>query len=127
MNEFKIGQLQDPVKFKDAVHVAIASVAAGQYLKPGEKIMLDLHNRAIQASSGLAIGIVDPFLNTQVCPGEWFLLWLNPSTATKLHHHWEHPSFPEVAHDQEIEALKNRIAELEEENDYEFDGCRGCY
>lgn len=79
---------------RDAIHIAIAPVLAGETLKPGERVAVR-DGYALRPGPGLdAIGIVDPFLDVdQVMGGEQFWLWLTPNTITSLCHVWSHPAF----------------------------------
>ena len=76
---------------RDAIHLAVEPVVAGMYLRPGDHITL-VDGRAIQSNKGL--GIVDPFLDRPVAPGEMFWLVVYPRQITSLRHVWEHPAFP---------------------------------
>lgn len=96
--------LSDPeVKGRDAVHVAVIAVVAGEKLSPGQDVEL-ADGRApngeyvavTKASKKYKlIGIVDPYLKAVVWPDERFWLYLYPRTITGLNHHWTHPDFPE--------------------------------
>jgi hypothetical protein len=39
------------------------------------------------------IGIVDPFLDQPVRPGEEFWVFVYPNTITGMRHYWQHPAF----------------------------------
>ena len=99
----KLGELVAGPAGRDAVHVAIAPVEAGEGLEPGEPVGLALDGKAYNAyASGVEpLGIVDPFLDFGVKQGQRFFLCLYPGTITSLRHVWTHPAFqvkvPEVA------------------------------
>lgn len=76
---------------RDAIHLAVEPVVAGQYLRPGDHVTL-IDGKAILSGKGL--GIVDPFLERAVAPGEMFWLVVYPRQITSLRHVWEHPAFP---------------------------------
>ena len=76
---------------RDAIHVAVAPVTAGQRLQPGQHVGLDADRRA--TSGYPRIGIVDPFLIDDVEEGQEFWLCLYPNTITGLRHVWTHPAF----------------------------------
>lgn len=83
----------DAVEFRDAVHVAVAPVVAGEKLWPSQKIEIDGGTKCTAMGSEHPIGIVDPFLSHQVNVGDRFWMWLKPGTITSLRHEWEHPAF----------------------------------
>lgn len=85
---------------KDAVHVAIVSVEAGQQLRPGTHVELK-HGKAIMkdphSDEFKPIGIVDPFLRSDIETGQNFYLCLYPETVTGMRHEWGHPAFDDLA------------------------------
>lgn len=80
---------------RDAIHFAVVPVTAGETLFPGERI--GFKNGGEVTSKPLEpynlIGIVDPFLTSDVIKGERFWMFLYPNTITGLRHVWSHPSF----------------------------------
>jgi hypothetical protein len=75
---------------RDAIHVAVAPVVAGEKLYPGQHVgMRD--GRGI--AGGTHVGIVDPFLPGPVYPEQRFWLFLFPGSISSLRHHWVHPEF----------------------------------
>lgn len=91
-NPVPVGRLvTDPNAGRDAIHIAIAPCIAPEVLDPGVPVDADGHS-----SSQRAVGIVDPFLEQRVNPGEGFYIFLFPNTVTSLRHEWEHPAFPKV-------------------------------
>lgn len=92
-----VGSILEESAERDAIHVAVAPVIAGQKLWAGAKIGFSHDNVVMEEESlfGLkAIGIVDPFLQTSIEEGQRFFMFLNPGTVTTMKHYWEHPSFP---------------------------------
>lgn len=92
--------LPEDVGGRDAVHVAVVAVTAGEELDPGQRVGIDWGNRIAPGSYKAfacsdPIGIVDPFLLGPVSPGMRFWLFLFPRTITGLCHRWTHPAFPE--------------------------------
>lgn len=79
---------------RDAIHLAVEPVVAGEALVPGQRIKL-IGNEAFSANDADAIGIVDPFLKLRVMPDDRFWLVVLPRTITSLRHVWSHPAFPE--------------------------------
>lgn len=95
-----IGQLIETdlkLQSRDAIHIAIAPVTAGEPLKPGEHIAV---KDGYAVKQGELIGIVDPFLRKAVRIGQKFFICLYPNTITSLKHHWEHPAFPAEKQEQ---------------------------
>ncbi len=89
----KLGKLiegDDPGR--DAIHVAILPAVAGEKLRPGDDVGLHSDGKAGNRALTL-IGIVDPFLNEFVKPGQRFYICLYPGTITSLRHEWTHPMF----------------------------------
>ncbi len=85
---------------RDAVHIAVCPLIAGEDLYPGEHIGLGPNNEAL--SMGVTfIGIADPFLNAQILKGQRFWLFLYPNTVTSLRHVWTHPAFKAVLPNKE--------------------------
>jgi len=96
---------------RDAVHMAVVPVYAGEDLKPGQKV--SVHGRVAYRADGdtvQGVGVVDPFLNQVVSQGDRFWLILNQDTITGLRHDWTHPDLP---------------SDLEEE-EWGDPGCKGC-
>lgn len=92
---------------RDAVHIALAPVEAGQLLTRGQRV--GVREGKAYALIGTihgeieCVGIVDPFLPDDlifVHTGSKFWLLLLPGTITGLRHVWNHPAFtikvPEV-------------------------------
>src|SRR6185437_9142500 len=89
-----IGTILGPEAKRDAIHVAVEPVVAGEMLQPGTHVKL-VDGKAYRGFP--AIGIVDPFV-VGVKAGERFFLFLYPRTVTSLRHVWTHPQFePEAA------------------------------
>lgn len=85
---------------RDAIHVAVAPVIAGHSLPPGYHV--GVMSDGCFGDVDVKVGIVDPFRETWVSPGERFWLLLYPGTITGLRHVWTHPAFktkpPEAKH-----------------------------
>lgn len=75
-----IGTILERNVGRDAIHIAILPMLATRVMKPGER---------------LKDGIVDPYLEESVQPGQYYFLFLYPGTVTGLRHVWTHPSFSE--------------------------------
>lgn len=99
---------------RDAIHLAVEPVIAGEALFPGQHIGL-LDGKA--TVKGKMLGIVDPFLTQPVKEGEKFWLIVYPRQITSLRHVWEHPDFEEpkeiIAESNDpVEVSKRWIAEF---------------
>lgn len=76
---------------RDAIHLAVEPVIAGETLYPGQHIGL-LNGKATGKGTKL-VGIVDPFISGKVFEGDKFWLIVYPRQITSLRHVWEHPDF----------------------------------
>jgi hypothetical protein len=79
---------------RDAIHLAVEPVIAGEMLGAGARIKIT-DGKAYAEYTDAAIGIVDPFVAGPVRPGDRFWLVVLPRTITSLRHVWSHPLFPE--------------------------------
>ncbi len=93
---------------RDAVHIAVISVKAKEYLEPGDEIGFIDGEATTLATEKL--GIVDPFIKGTISPGSTFWMMIFPRTITSLHHVWQHPSFDHKEPDVR-EHLKNKARE----------------
>lgn len=78
---------------RDAIHLAVEPVIAGEFLEPGDHIYLR-DGKAFHIRGDEGIGIVDPFLKSTISKGDRFWLIVYPRQITSLRHVWEHPAFP---------------------------------
>ncbi len=93
-----IGEVPEENARRDAVHIALAPVVAGEKLYPGERVHLLNGQAYVNFRNGCQaktpfIGVVDPFLMGEVEKGQRFWLMLLPNTITGLRHVWQHPAF----------------------------------
>ena len=87
---------------RDAIHIAVAPVVAGESLDPSERVYMKWgeawsHHPLDREK---VVGIVDPFLEVSIEKGQRFWLYLFPGSITSLRHDWTHPAFvtnPELA------------------------------
>lgn len=86
-----LGTIIDATAGRDAIHLAVEPVEAGEKIFPGQHVSL---TNGISKASGKLVGIVDPFLPGPVFPGQMFWLVVYPRQITSLRHVWEHPGFP---------------------------------
>jgi hypothetical protein len=109
MTEPKLGKKITGEANRDAIHIAVVPLIAGQELRPGQSFRLayGTSDTAIPSADEYgreAIGIVDPYLGHEsanwrdwrVEVGERFWGFLMPGTVTGMRHHWQHPSFDNV-------------------------------
>jgi len=100
--ELQFGKIIITEQKRDAVHVAVAPVKAGEPLSPGQHISM---NAGAAFSKAPFIGVVDPFLTTRVNTGDCFWIFLYPQTITSLRHEWTHPGFDGAAQDPKAESI----------------------
>lgn len=110
--EPKLGEIITGDAQRDAIHVAVCPVVAGEDLNPSERVILDKAGLAYERHVGgpPPAGIVDPYLEDCVLKGQRFWLCLFPGTVTSLRHHWTHPSFEEVLRGEPGPADADRAA-----------------
>lgn len=89
-----LGTLIDDKQKRDAIHLAVEPVVAGERLSPGERITV-VDGVAMSADDPEALGIVDPFLKNPVRKGQRFWFVMLPRTIKSLRHVWAHPAFPD--------------------------------
>ena len=91
-----LGELAPDGAGRDAIHVAVCPMTAGEDLNPGDHVGFGLESRRdrVWKTKVNAAGIVDPFLTAPVRKGQRFWLLLYPGTVTGLRHVWTHPKFP---------------------------------
>lgn len=93
-----VGQNPKECARRDCIHVAVAPVTAGESLHAGDHVYFEDDGKAYHAYYHKhllekAIGIVDPFLKSEVEEGQLFWLFLYPNTITSLRHVWTHTAF----------------------------------
>lgn len=99
VSDVTLGKLLTGGEKRDAIHIAIAPVVAGQRLAPGVQVgFLEDSKSGRVGIDAEPIGIVDPFLLQSVEKGQRFYLFLFPGTVTSLRHDWTHPAFTEAVH-----------------------------
>ena len=90
-----LGTILETEEHRDAIHLGVEPVVAGDHLERGEFITLR-NGKAYASHPDEALGIVDPFLTGGVRSGESFWLVVLPRKITSLRHVWTHPDFDEV-------------------------------
>lgn len=113
VREPKLGKIiteDGPEIRRDAVHVAVIPMVAGEDLGAGDAVNItpgeapvairnDTYDaQTLEHDHRGSIGIVDPFLpggyKGSVKKGERFWLFIYPGQVTTLSHVWTHPAFP---------------------------------
>lgn len=92
-----LGSIIGPEEKRDAIHLAVFPVEAGELLQPGQHVSVhyeDGEGLAFRALPGKGVGIVDPFLTKPVGTDERFWLVVYPREIASLRHVWEHHAFP---------------------------------
>ena len=88
-----IGNLCGSEAKRDAIHIAVTPVVAGESCDPGQRVGLVDGKCYWSVDEKDFIGVVDPFLKEPINRGESFWLFLFPNTVTNLRHTWQHPAF----------------------------------
>lgn len=92
-----LGTIIDASQKRDAIHLAVEPVVAGDHLKPGQHITV-IDGVALPAPIGKGLGIVDPFIEgPRVLKGQTFWFVMYPRKVTSLRHVWAHPAFKDEA------------------------------
>lgn len=92
----KVGELLTAQAARDAIHIAIAPVTAGEELFPGQPV--SLRKGEVAHAGGNPVGIVDPYLpHVALKKGDRFYLFLYQGSITSLRHEWTHPAFKTAA------------------------------
>ncbi len=96
-----LGTIIDESAGRDAIHLAVEPMIAGERLYPGQHIGINggkAYNNTDKARAACDkhIGIVDPFLSAPVEIGARFWLIVYPRQITSLRHVWEHPDFKSI-------------------------------
>ena len=89
-----LGMVHFRPEARDAIHLAVLPIEAGEDLHRGQDIGIGSDGRAYCTGVKL-VGIVDPFLPRKpLNEGDRFWLVVYPRMITSLRHVWEHPDFP---------------------------------
>lgn len=90
-----LGKIHTRQEKRDAIHLAVEPVVAGESLWPNARITV-IDGVAWREHMGKPLGIVDPFLDKVVEKGERFWFVMFPRAVHSLRHVWTHPAFPDV-------------------------------
>jgi hypothetical protein len=94
-----LGYILSSDEARDAIHLAVEPVIAGSYLNPGAHIQRGDDNKYYNCPPNEGQGIVDPFIQGMVRPGNKFWLVVYPRKISSLRHVWTHPDFDDLLHD----------------------------
>jgi hypothetical protein len=121
-----LGTIIDETAGRDAIHLAVEPIEAGEVLYPGQRVNLK-DGKAYLVNRAKEVGIVDPFLSVAVYPGQRFWLVVNPRTITSLRHVWEHPAFPTGPKvDTRLEASKQWLTDYAHRLGISYDNLMRC-
>jgi hypothetical protein len=90
-----LGMIITEKEKRDAIHLAVEPVEAGELLYPGQDVGLK-DGKAFGLDLVTPLGIVDPFLTKRVMAGDRFWLVIYPRQIHSLRHVWTHPAFPDA-------------------------------
>lgn len=125
MSSTKVGRFLKGFEARDAIHIAILPVIAGEGLRKGQRVGLVEGTENTVGLKGMTsfVGVVDPFLTRDVKKGESFYLFLEPNTITSLRHDWTHPSFPlnNDSQDRSLREAKASIAKVAQDAGVSFE------
>ena len=113
-----LGMIHQHDEKRDAIHLGVEPVEAGEYLDVGAIIGIKDGKacRSTKHNGIKALGIVDPFLESKVLPGQRFWLVVMPRQITSLRHVWEHPDFPdsrETSHEVAVTKAWDDLSDAE--------------
>lgn len=102
-----IGGIPNENAQRDAIHIAVAPMIAGERLYACNCVKLSSVDNGVVIGADNddpdCIGVVDPFFaagdgwnKVGVNKGSRVWVFLKPNTISYLRHHWEHPAFTEV-------------------------------
>lgn len=91
-----LGMIHQHDEKRDAIHLGVEPVLAGETLYPSQHIgLIDGKAYSSEYRDIKLLGIVDPFLTKPIKEGQKFWLVVYPRQITSLRHVWEHPNFPD--------------------------------
>lgn len=105
MSDLNLNELPGPDAVRDAIHIAVIPLIAGEDIYEGKvKLQVGSKDVALRVRADEpAIGIVNPWHPAKpgeyysvVRKGERFYCLLNPGSVTGMRHHFKHPIFDEA-------------------------------
>lgn len=115
-----LGTIITPNEERDAIHLAVEPIMAGEKLQPGADVGIGADGKAYNLLAARPdvvyptkhLGIVDPFLADPVQPGEHFWLVVYPRKITSLRHVWDHPDIPEGRRKPLLKQTKDQMLNM---------------
>ncbi len=86
-----LGTLIDETAGRDAIHLAVEPVVAGEQLFAGQHVGIE--NGVATTKAKTKFGIVDPFVVGSIPKGARFWFIVYPRKITSLRHVWEYDAF----------------------------------
>ena len=118
MENPKLGELITGNQERDAVHIAVVPVVAGEPLASGQHVGI-AYGKAV--ANAKPVGVVDPFLcrkypndTVMVLKGQRFWLLLYPGSITSLRHDWTHPAL-------EMSESEKWLRDFARDNEIDYD------
>ena len=122
-----LGMVHTKDEYRDAIHLAVEPVVAGQILKAGDHI--GLVKGVAKKNAEELLGIVDPFIEGRIEKGQKFFLVVYPRKITSLRHVWSHPAFEDTDEipdtPEELEDTKQKAYEWISDYAESFGECDG--
>lgn len=107
-----LGMIIDATQKRDAIHLAVEPIEAGENLWPGDDVGI-FQGKAYRQGRAMGdgfilmgLGIVDPFVHKGigVRQGQRFWLVVYPRQIHSLRHVWTHPAFPDAPELSDLKA-----------------------
>lgn len=103
-DNLELGKLVPPeVDYRDAIHIAVMPVIISETMEwptPGTPVCFEVGSREVVRECRAedyndfpktAIGILDPFFDGRMTPGDRVWMFLKPNTVNGMRHRWTHP------------------------------------
>lgn len=131
MSDLNLNELPGPDAVRDAIHIAVIPLIAGEDLYGGAvQLKVGTKNVALRAKDsyygGESIGIVNPWhpasqgdYENVVRKGEAFYCLLNPGSVTGMRHHFQHPVFD--SEPVEMSDSESWLRQFAQEWNFDFD------
>jgi len=96
-NAQTLGQRLGHTGVRDAVHVPIISAKAAHELRPGQHVILNADGSVSSClTENTSLGVVDPYINGIIKPGDSVWVFVRPGSISTLTHHWTHPKVVDI-------------------------------
>lgn len=108
-----LGTIIDEHQKRDAIHLAVEPVIAGERFEPGDHIYVKDGYAFLGDEDHEPLGIVDPFLRQTIKKGQRFWFIMYPRMVHSLRHVWTHPAFPNPVEVREVQEKPSFQTEVE--------------